>query len=337
MTTRFGTDSRLETDSEEWPDEPFSQPEPGQIQLQAAPSTFTLQPASSGSLAGPVMQSLNTTHSGLGLTTNLGVTSANVITPQPTVIQPHLDSASPTQSPVSPTKKKKPKKKKKEDEAPSIKPPGAVDLGALMKDVGLDFGDDFGFGLDPSTSQQSLELNDSTENLNNSLNSSLNSSSSSEISASPAVEGRPPQSLQLVQGPDGNYNFILQSNTAQPVVEASPAVSTPAASPAPVIQATKQPPRVPVRNRNIVDSNRTPLYEDDTLPQGWHRKVSQRKSGASAGRYEVFIIGPSGKRFRSRNELKTFFEKTGETKLNPDDFDFSTFGRNNPKVSFMML
>ena len=70
-----------------------------------------------------------------------------------------------------------------------------------------------------------------------------------------------------------------------------------------------------------------------TLPFGWKRKVSQRKSGASAGRYEVFIIGPTGKRFRSRNELKTFFEKTGENKLNPDDFDFSTFGRNNPKVS----
>ena len=46
----------------------------------------------------------------------------------------------------------------------------------------------------------------------------------------------------------------------------------------------------------------------------------------------MFIIGPSGKRFRSRNELKTFFEKTGETTLNPDDFDFSTFGRNNPKM-----
>lgn len=58
--------------------------------------------------------------------------------------------------------------------------------------------------------------------------------------------------------------------------------------------------------------------------------MSQRKSGASAGRYEVFIIGPSGKRFRSRNELKSFFEKTGENTLNPDDFDFSTFGRNNP-------
>lgn len=43
-------------------------------------------------------------------------------------------------------------------------------------------------------------------------------------------------------------------------------------------------------------------------------------------RYEVFIIGPNGKRFRSRNELKAFFDKTGEKELNPEDFDFSTFG-----------
>ena len=74
------------------------------------------------------------------------------------------------------------------------------------------------------------------------------------------------------------------------------------------------------------DPARVPLYEDDRLPKGWHRKVSQRKSGASAGRYEVFIIGPTGKRFRSRNELKAFFDKTGETSLDSEDFDFSTFG-----------
>ena len=46
----------------------------------------------------------------------------------------------------------------------------------------------------------------------------------------------------------------------------------------------------------------------------------------SAGRYEVFIINPSGKRFRSKNEIKSFFEKTGEKSLNADDFDFATYG-----------
>ena len=84
----------------------------------------------------------------------------------------------------------------------------------------------------------------------------------------------------------------------------------------------------PKKSRNPGDPNRTPLYVDDRLPPGWHRKVSQRKSGASAGRYEVFIIGPTGKRFRSKNELKAFFDKTGETVLQPEHFDFTTWGSN---------
>ncbi len=56
-------------------------------------------------------------------------------------------------------------------------------------------------------------------------------------------------------------------------------------------------------------------------------------------RYEVFIIGPSGKRFRSRNELKVFFEKTGEKGLDPEDFDFSTFGtgRGAEKVQYRKI
>ena len=153
-------------------------------------------------------------------------------------------------------------------------------------------------------------------------------------------------SFQLIQGPDGQ--FILQTNPLPPVdtdqQQQSSAldgvsgdddlgeVGSPGLPPSSLVAVPKSSPRSISRPRQTADPNRTPLYEDETLPPGWHRKVSQRKSGASAGRYEVFIIGPTGKRFRSRNELKTFFEKTGETGLNPDDFDFSTFGRNNPKV-----
>ena len=141
-------------------------------------------------------------------------------------------------------------------------------------------------------------------------------------------------SFQLIQGPDGQ--FILQSSAtpSQPTPTPEPNLPPPTPEPQPPAAVTppRASPRPAARTRQPMDPNRTPLMEDETLPPGWHRKVSQRKSGASAGRYEVFIIGPSGKRFRSRNELKSFFEKTGESTLNPDDFDFSTFGRNNPKV-----
>ena len=74
--------------------------------------------------------------------------------------------------------------------------------------------------------------------------------------------------------------------------------------------------------------NQTPLYHDDRLPPGWHRKVYQRKNGASVGKYDVYICGPNQRKFRSRNELKAYFTKIGENDLDPDDFDFSVYGTN---------
>ena len=281
-------------------------------------------------------------------------------------------------APVSP-KKKKSKKKKRDDESPT-KSQGTVDLGALLKDSGIDF-DDFGFGglpaasgLGSSTSTSSaavstptvatviapvpeqmqqtqqqppvIELNDSGP----SLNSSIGSTSSEPADLLPALPQlsfaptpvQPQPTMQLVQMQDGSFRLepnqgvgppsSADSNPASNPLSSSPLPNSNASSSSSSSQSVDQkkfPGRVPPRSRPVVDPNRTPLFEDDTLPHGWHRKVSQRKSGASAGRYEVFIIGPTHKRFRSRNELKSFFEKTGETTLNPDDFDFSTFGRNN--------
>ena len=268
-------------------------------------------------------------------------------------------------------KKKKSKKKKRDDESPT-KSQGTVDLGALLKDSGIDF-DDFGFGgmassglggingtstaavststvasvIAPVPEQMQhqpppvIELNDSGP----SLNSSIGSTSSEadllpalpQLSFAPAVQPQP--TMQLVQMQDGSFRLepnqgvVPPSSTDSNASNALSSTALPnnsnAASSSQSVDQKKFPGRVPPRSRPVVDPNRTPLFEDDTLPHGWHRKVSQRKSGASAGRYEVFIIGPTHKRFRSRNELKSFFEKTGETTLNPDDFDFSTFGRNN--------
>lgn len=418
----------------------------GQIQFQAAPNmALSTAPMFSTSSQGYTLQatvancqpqiiysspsfvSSSSTSSAGSVTTVMtslqpinslnSINNSNVITSQ-SVIQPNKSLDATThpamQTPVSPTKKKKSKKKKKDEDPPpmpsAVQAPSqkAVDLGALMKDVGLDFGDDFGFGVDQSSS--SNNPNESNQNLNSSLNSSVGSSSSElehEISnislpAAPTIQPQDPvpasvpsisfaqvpqpqfqttqitttqvgtqqivsntplqgmrlatpvinpqinsntaaQPFQLVQGPDGQ--FILQTNHSQGILGGQPvevntgqspntvSIQNPQQATATAItsQVQKPAPRAPARSRTAADPNRVPLFEDKTLPAGWHRKVSQRKTGASAGRYEVFIIGPTGKRFRSRNELKSYFEKTGETQLDPDDFDFSTFGRNNPK------
>jgi hypothetical protein len=457
----------------------------GQLQFQATPNiglsstpilannsqAYTLQ-ASQTNGGQPVIQTTYTTTvprtsgylqtSSGGITTvvsaiqgTLPVTSSNQIAGQ-SVIQsnnniPH--DAQLLQTPVSPNKRKKSKKKRRDPSDESPPKSGTVDLGALMKDVGLDidYMDD-GFGMDTDhVLVSSASTNDSSQN-QSSLNTSQDSTSSSVSDSGSSIIGSipssiggvpsipqlsigqltttiaPPQfvtsqlsavgpqlsavgshlsavapqqigavgpqlnavaphlgavapqlsavapqlsavspqlgsvrlanpqivtpqltaptvpgsSLQLVQGPDGQ--FILQTNPAPGIISQPVEVNTGATTTNPVQVQTrpesignapspsqKSSPRAPARPRPMPDPSRTPLFDDLTLPPGWHRKVSQRKSGASAGRYEVFIIGPTSKRFRSRNELKNFFEKTGETQLNPDDFDFSTFGRNNPK------
>ena len=276
--------------------------------VAAAPNIALSQPAAAAiQLSGPAPVShLVTSTAPLNINTQSVIQPTLASTGAGVLVSTGVSGVNPvTGSPVlSPTKKKKPKKKRRDDEiSAENKALGAVDLGALMKDVGLDldFSDDLGFGLESSSHN---------DGHNSTLNSSLNSSSSSDIDADPAPVSAPAQlrlpvsntpqlsqqpavnpqlstqtvstaaphqSLQLVQGPDGN--FILQTSST-PAAPAEPTVFAPAATSSssasslssvttsttshPSLSSHKTSPiRPPPRPRNIADVNRTPLFEDE--------------------------------------------------------------------------
>ncbi|XP_015118387.1 PHD finger protein 20-like protein 1 isoform X2 [Diachasma alloeum] len=70
-------------------------------------------------------------------------------------------------------------------------------------------------------------------------------------------------------------------------------------------------------------SRRSVIVPDKRLPAGWQKHFVQRKTGNSAGKWDVlFVHKSSGKKFRSRSDLKTFFEGQGQMHYNTDMFDF---------------
>lgn len=74
------------------------------------------------------------------------------------------------------------------------------------------------------------------------------------------------------------------------------------------------------------DGNKRPtvLVDDWRLPAGWTKHLYQRSS--ISGKWDVVLVGPTNKRFRSKNDVKVYLEEIGQV-YNPDVYDFSIHKR----------
>ncbi|XP_074644784.1 uncharacterized protein LOC141901451 isoform X2 [Tubulanus polymorphus] len=72
-----------------------------------------------------------------------------------------------------------------------------------------------------------------------------------------------------------------------------------------------------------------PMQFDDSLPPGWGRRCVQRAAGVSAGKWDVYLISPDGRKFKSRGQLQSYFDRKNITEYTAEDFDFTVRGRSN--------
>nr|CAD7427511.1 unnamed protein product [Timema monikensis] len=77
---------------------------------------------------------------------------------------------------------------------------------------------------------------------------------------------------------------------------------------------------------------RSIIIADSRLPSGWAKHTIQRRSGNSAGKWDVFLVGPAGRKFRTRAELRTYFEERKEP-FEEALFDFGLGRRKLVKVA----
>lgn len=76
-------------------------------------------------------------------------------------------------------------------------------------------------------------------------------------------------------------------------------------------------------NETDAQSKQYLSFGTSSLPPGWSRKVTQRKTGKTAGKMDVYFTSPDGQRFRSKVSLQAFLQKSGEGNFDISLFDFS--------------
>ncbi|XP_042306903.1 methyl-CpG-binding domain protein 4 [Sceloporus undulatus] len=65
------------------------------------------------------------------------------------------------------------------------------------------------------------------------------------------------------------------------------------------------------------------------VPEGWERIIKQRRTGKTAGKYDIYFVSPQGKKLRSKHALLDYFKKNKETGLKLADFDFTVSVQKN--------
>lgn len=73
----------------------------------------------------------------------------------------------------------------------------------------------------------------------------------------------------------------------------------------------------------------TVIVQDWRLPDKWIKHMYQRSN--VLGKWDVILVSPQGKRFRSKSDLKQFLVDQGQV-YNPDIYDFSIHRRRSKDI-----